>query len=84
MRRLREISGMVLVIAGLAGCMLPIIPGIPLVIAGLTLHPELRTKMRWLERWGELLADRLRLRPKESRGQAKQTFGVEETSGEKR
>jgi uncharacterized protein YqgC (DUF456 family) len=52
--RLREISGLALVAAGIAGCLLPIIPGIPLIIAGAAVlgtdHTLVRRSRNWLEK----------------------------------
>jgi uncharacterized membrane protein YbaN (DUF454 family) len=43
-RLLYPIAGLVLVLAGVAGCILPIIPGLPLIVAGVPLlcsfHPR--------------------------------------------
>lgn len=51
--RLRVLAGMVLLVAGLLGTLLPVLPGFPLVIAGMAVlgpdHP-----------WSRALADRLR------------------------
>ena len=52
--RLREISGLALVVAGVAGCLLPIIPGIPLIVAGVAIlgtdHALVRRSRGWLEK----------------------------------
>ena len=64
-RALRVLFGAALVAVGLVGLVLPIIPGIPLLVAGLAIlgvqHPWLRPVYNWLERWG---ID-LRRRPRE-------------------
>jgi uncharacterized protein YqgC (DUF456 family) len=56
--RLREISGLVLVAVGIAGCLLPIIPGIPLIVAGAAIlgtdHALVRRSRAWLEKKGFL------------------------------
>ena len=43
----RRISGWTLVLLGIAGCVLPVIPGIPLLLGGLAL---LSTEYAWAER----------------------------------
>ena len=40
----RKVGGWVLVVLGIAGCVLPVIPGIPLLLAGLAL---LATEYAW-------------------------------------
>ncbi len=64
MGRLREVAGFTLLIAGLIGCLLPVIPGSPMVIAGLALlgvdHPKIRSTMQRLEQWSELLSSKWR------------------------
>jgi uncharacterized protein len=64
MGRLREVAGFILLIAGLIGCLLPVIPGSPMVIAGLALlgvdHPKIRSTMQLLEQWSELLSSKWR------------------------
>jgi len=56
--RLREISGLALVAVGVAGCLLPIIPGIPLIVAGAAIlgtdHALVRRSRAWLEQKGFL------------------------------
>jgi uncharacterized membrane protein YbaN (DUF454 family) len=53
---LRHIGGIALIIAGIAGCLLPIIPGIPLLLAGAAMlgteHPIVRPAKHWLEKRG--------------------------------
>ena len=65
MGRLREISGFVLLIAGLVGCLIPLIPGSPMVIAGAALlgadHPRIRPSIRRLEQWSDLLESKWRM-----------------------
>lgn len=55
-RALRVLFGAALVAVGLVGLVLPIIPGIPLLVAGLAIlgvqHPWLRPIYSRLERWG--------------------------------
>ncbi len=54
--RLREISGLTLVAVGIAGCLLPLLPGIPLILAGAALlgtdHALVRRTRGWLEKKG--------------------------------
>ena len=54
-RQLQLIGGFVLIICGLLGLILPIIPGIPLLIAGAALlganHPLVRPFARRFEQW---------------------------------
>lgn len=54
-RQLRLLGGFVLIICGLLGLILPIIPGIPLLIAGAALlganHPLVRPFARRFEQW---------------------------------
>jgi len=56
--RLREISGLALVAVGVAGCLLPIIPGIALIVAGAAIlgtdHVLVRRSRAWLEKKGLL------------------------------
>jgi hypothetical protein len=51
----RVVAGVVLVLIGAIGCVLPIIPGIPMLIAGIALlgphHPLVRPLARRIERW---------------------------------
>ena len=55
-RMLRTIAGLVLIVVGIAGLVLPIIPGIPILIAGMALlsadHPLRVVMTRHLRRWG--------------------------------
>ena len=55
--RLRKVAGFTLLIAGLIGCLLPLVPGGPMVIAGVALlgadHPRIRPTIRRLEQWGD-------------------------------
>jgi uncharacterized protein len=52
---LRTIAGVTLITIGLVGIVLPIIPGIPLLLAGVATmgrdHPWLRPVMARLDRW---------------------------------
>jgi len=54
-RQLQLIGGFLLIICGLLGLILPIIPGIPLLIAGAALlganHPLVRPFARRFEQW---------------------------------
>lgn len=56
--RVREIAGLALVIVGIAGCLLPLLPGIPLILAGAALlgtdHALVRRTRGWLEKKGFL------------------------------
>ena len=57
--RLRELTGLGLLIAGLLGLLLPVMPGTPLLIAGVALlgpsHPRVRPWMKRFEHWGNSL-----------------------------
>jgi uncharacterized protein YqgC (DUF456 family) len=50
---LRKVAGVVLIVMGVVLIPVPILPGIPLVIAGLALvgtdHPLLRKSWNWLQ-----------------------------------
>jgi uncharacterized membrane protein YbaN (DUF454 family) len=51
MHRLREVAGFLLLITGAIGCVLPILPGIPLVLAGVYILAPRYPKIRaWRER----------------------------------
>lgn len=67
MGRLREVSGFALLLTGLVGCLLPVIPGIPMVMAGVALlgadHPRIRPAIRRLKQWSNLLARRGKATP---------------------
>jgi uncharacterized membrane protein YbaN (DUF454 family) len=55
MTRLRELTGFALVIAGLLGMLLPILPGVPLLLAGVgilgTNHPRIEPWIARIKRW---------------------------------
>jgi uncharacterized protein YqgC (DUF456 family) len=55
-RSIRTGAGLVLVVVGIAGLVLPVVPGIPIMIAGLALlgteHPVRVAITRRLQRWG--------------------------------
>jgi hypothetical protein len=55
LRHLQMIAGIALIVAGLLGTILPIIPGIPLLLAGAALlgaeHPLIRPFARRINRW---------------------------------
>jgi uncharacterized protein len=55
-KALRIGGGLILIAAGLLGVILPIIPGVPLLLAGLAIlgvdHPVLRPVTASLRRWG--------------------------------
>lgn len=57
--RLREAAGFTLLIAGLIGMLLPVIPGIPMLAAGAALlgrnHASLKLWVARLGRWHSLL-----------------------------
>lgn len=59
MTRLREATGFALLIAGLLGTLLPIIPGTPLIAAGIavlgTKHPRVQRWITRLQHWRGLL-----------------------------
>jgi uncharacterized protein YqgC (DUF456 family) len=52
----RNVCGIALLVAGILGCLLPIIPGIPLLAAGVAVlggnHPIVRSGRGWLIRKG--------------------------------
>jgi uncharacterized membrane protein YbaN (DUF454 family) len=52
---LRKTSGWVLLAAGIAGCVLPVIPGIPLLLAGLLILAQdylwAKSALRKTKRW---------------------------------
>lgn len=53
--RIRTVAGMVLIGLGLVGMLVPVIPGIPLLIAGVALvgtnHPWIRPVIARLRAW---------------------------------
>jgi len=55
-RSIRTGAGLILVVVGIAGLVLPVVPGIPILIAGLALlgtdHPVRVAITRRLRRWG--------------------------------
>jgi uncharacterized membrane protein YbaN (DUF454 family) len=55
MTRLREATGFALLIAGFLGMLLPVMPGTPLLIAGIavlgTKHPRIQPWITRLDRW---------------------------------
>lgn len=55
---LKKTGGWLLILIGLAGCVLPIIPGVPILIAGIALvgveHPFIRPGRDWLRKKGIL------------------------------
>lgn len=54
-RTARTVGGFTLIGAGIIGTLVPIVPGIPMLIAGVALvgrgHPLLRPVMSRIERW---------------------------------
>jgi uncharacterized membrane protein YbaN (DUF454 family) len=61
---LRTIAGVTLITIGMIGILLPIIPGIPLLLAGVATmgrdHPWLRPVMERLDRWRNAWRERRR------------------------
>ncbi len=53
---MRNVAGIALLVAGAIGLLLPIVPGVPLLIAGAAVlgrqHPIVRAGRAWLERRG--------------------------------
>jgi uncharacterized membrane protein YbaN (DUF454 family) len=53
---MREVAGIGLLVTGVFGCLLPVMPGIPFLVAGAALlgaeHPILRRSQGWLKRKG--------------------------------
>ncbi|MSV28369.1 MAG: hypothetical protein EXQ52_06440 [Bryobacterales bacterium] len=62
MTRLREAAGFTLLAAGLLGTLLPVIPGTPLLIAGVAVlgtdHPRVQPWIKRLDRWRNSLKRR--------------------------
>lgn len=69
--RIRSVAGVLLVVVGLLGLVLPVIPGVPLLMAGVALlgrnHPLVRPA---LERFGRL-REKWRHRRSVSKGRRK-------------
>jgi uncharacterized membrane protein YbaN (DUF454 family) len=65
---LRKATGWGLLLAGVAGCILPVIPGIPLVIAGLLIlardYAWAKAALRRTKRWAVKIRRRARSRGK--------------------
>jgi uncharacterized protein len=59
MTALREATGFGLVVAGLLGLLLPFLPGVPLLLAGVAVlganHPRIQPWVARIERWRCLL-----------------------------
>lgn len=57
MAGLRSVGGLLLIVVGLAGLVVPVIPGIPLMMAGVAVlgrdHPLIRPVLDWLRRQRE-------------------------------
>jgi uncharacterized membrane protein YbaN (DUF454 family) len=57
MRLVRSVGGVLLLVAGLLGLVFPVIPGIPLLLAGVAVlgrdHPLVRPALNWLGRLRE-------------------------------
>jgi uncharacterized membrane protein YbaN (DUF454 family) len=51
---IRAVGGILLIVVGLLGLVLPVIPGVPLLLAGVALlgqdHPLVRPALAWLRR----------------------------------
>lgn len=56
----RVVMGVLLIVVGILGTLLPVIPGVPLLIAGVALigpkHPLIRPYVERFERWREARA----------------------------
>lgn len=67
---LRQTGGVALIVVGIVGCLLPIMPGIPFLIAGAAVlgtdHVLVRSTHQWLRRKGILKADAKPESPPES------------------
>ena len=59
LQKIKLMLGIALCIVGLAGTLVPIIPGVPMIIAGFALmgadHPFVRGAKARLRRWGKWL-----------------------------
>ncbi len=57
MRLVRSVGGVLLLVVGLLGLVFPVIPGIPLLLAGVAVlgrdHPLVRPALNWLGRLRE-------------------------------
>jgi uncharacterized protein YqgC (DUF456 family) len=55
---LRQTAGVALIVIGIAGCLLPLMPGIPFILAGVAVlgtdHALVRSVHGWLQRKGIL------------------------------
>lgn len=55
MTRLREATGFAFLIAGLFGMLLPLIPGVPLLLAGVAIlgtnHPRVQSWIKRIAQW---------------------------------
>jgi uncharacterized membrane protein YbaN (DUF454 family) len=64
MSRVREISGIALLVAGLIGLALPLMPGVPFLIAAAALlghdHPVIHSLNRRFQQWRGRLSDKWR------------------------
>ena len=49
-RAVRFVTGWLLIVGGVVGCVLPILPGVPMILGGLAL---LGTEYAWARRWTE-------------------------------
>jgi uncharacterized membrane protein YbaN (DUF454 family) len=62
MSRVREISGIALLVVGLIGLALPLMPGVPFLIGGAALlghdHPIIRSLNRRLQQWRGRLSNK--------------------------
>jgi uncharacterized protein len=73
-RWVRQATGWLLLVAGVAGCVLPVAPGIPFLLAGLALlakdYAWARRAIRKMKRW--LVQARKKIRARRERKMAKE------------
>ena len=62
MKRFREAAGFALLLAGLLGLLLPVMPGAPLILAGVALlgpsHPRVAPWLKRFEHWRGFLGQK--------------------------
>ena len=79
MTKLREAMGFALVVAGLFGMLLPVVPGVPLLLAGVAVlgadHPRIQPWIARIERWRCS-------RRRKKRGDARYPVGAGQLAGE--
>lgn len=55
LKKIKVILGIALCVVGVAGMLLPVVPGVPIILAGFALigsdHPIVRNLKEWIERW---------------------------------